>query len=248
MRRLAVWSGPRNLSTALMRSFSSRCDCVVSDEPFYASYLATTGLSHPGRSDVLSSQPQDWQEVAYQTAEGSAPVEKPLWYQKHMAQHMDKAMLAPWLDHLEHAFLIRHPAQVIHSYLKIFPSMTLAETGLPWQVLLYNHLRQTRNRPPEIIDAHDLQLQPEATLRRLCHAFRIPWKSSMLHWPSGPHPQDGVWAPHWYKKTWESTGFTPTVVEDSSLPQPNVPFLDEAIALYDHLLSCSKSETQPTTD
>lgn len=248
MRRLAVWSGPRNLSTALMRSFSSRCDCVVSDEPFYASYLATTGIRHPGRSDVLSSQPQDWQEVACQMAEGPAPLEKPIWYQKHMAQHMDKTMLAPWLERIEHAFLIRHPARVIHSYLRVFPSMTLAETGLPWQVLLYKHLRQTRRHPPLIIDARDLQLRPKSTLQRLCEAFGISWKSSMLHWPTGRHPQDGVWAPHWYKKIWESTGFTPAPVEDSPLPEPNVPFLDEAVSLYEQLLSCSKSETQPTTD
>ena len=140
MRRLAVWSGPRNLSTALMRSFSSRSDCAVSDEPFYAAYLAATGFEHPGRQDVLASQPQDWRRVATAISEGPAPLPRPVWYQKHMAQHMRAEMVGPWLERLDHALLVRHPARVIASYLKVFPAMTLAETGLPWQMRLFAQL------------------------------------------------------------------------------------------------------------
>ena len=107
MRRLAVWSGPRNLSTALMRSFSSRTDCVVSDEPFYAAYLSATGFEHPGRQEVLASQPQDWRQVATAISEGPAPLPRPVWYQKHMAQHMRAEMLGPWLERLDHALHVR---------------------------------------------------------------------------------------------------------------------------------------------
>jgi hypothetical protein len=247
MRRLAVWSGPRNLSTALMRSFSARADCVVSDEPFYASYLAATGFEHPGRAEVLASQSQDWREVAEAVSEGPAPLPRPVWYQKHMAQHMREEMLGPWLDRLDHAFLVRHPARVIASYLKVFPSMTLAETGLPWQVRLFEHLLAARGGPPVVIDAADLRTSPETTLRRLCGGLGIAWDSAMLAWPAGPHPQDGVWAAHWYASTWQSTGFEPVTDDEPPLPEPDVPFLTEAVALYDRLRSCSNAATQPTS-
>lgn len=247
MRRIAMWSGPRNLSTALMRSFSSRQDCVVEDEPFYAAYLAETGFDHPGREDVLGSQSSDWREVAAQLAEGCPPDGCALWYQKHMAQHMQAEMFAPWLDRLEHGFLIRHPARVIASYLKVFPSMTLAETGLPWQVRLCRYLQKQGKTPP-IVDAEDLCRQPEQTLRGLCRAFTIPWNSAMLNWPAGRHPQDGAWAPYWYTKTWQSTGFVPVADEPTPLPQPAVPFLEEAVALYHDLRSCSSNVILQTTN
>mgnify|MGYP002628533068 FL=1 len=247
MRRLAVWSGPRNLSTALMRSFSSRSDCAVSDEPFYAAYLAATGFEHPGRQDVLASQPQDWRRVATAISEGPAPLPRPVWYQKHMAQHMRAEMVGPWLERLDHALLVRHPARVIASYLKVFPAMTLAETGLPWQMRLFAQLESSRGAGPVVIDAADLRRSPEATLRRLCVGLGLAWDPAMLAWPAGPHPQDGVWAPHWYESTWCSTGFEPVAVDEPLLPEPDVPFLAEAVALYDRLRSCSNAETQPTT-
>lgn len=247
MKRLAVWSGPRNLSTALMRSFSARSDCVVSDEPFYAAYLAATGLDHPGREAVLASQPVDWRDVARRLSTGTAPAERPLWYQKHMAHHMREDMLGSWLDRLEHAFLIRHPARVISSYLKVFPTMTLAETGLPFQVRLFEHLRAAGGTDPVVIDAADLRRSPVTTLQRLCTGFRIAWTPSMLRWDAGPHPQDGVWAPHWYTGTWESTGFAPVETDEPAIPDPDVPFLTEAVALYERLRACCNPETPPTT-
>lgn len=247
MRRIAMWSGPRNLSTALMRSFSSRQDCVVTDEPFYATYLAKTGFDHPGREEVLAIQSHDWREVAAQLAEGHSPVGCGIWYQKHMAQHMRAEMFAPWLDRLEHGFLIRHPARVIASYLKVFPCMTLAETGLPWQVRLYEYLQKQGENPP-VVDAEDLNRQPENALRGLCRAFSIPWDAAMLRWPAGRHPQDGVWASYWYANTWRSTGFAPVADGQTALPNPAVPFLDEAVAMYHHLRSCSSNVIPQTTD
>lgn len=235
MRRIALWSGPRNLSTALMRSFSSRADCVVSDEPLYAAYLATTGIDHPGRGDVLASQPTDWRTVCEQLSVGPPPLERPVWYQKHMAHHMREEMLTEWLDPLDHAFLVRHPARVIASYLEVFPTMTLAETGLPWQARLFDHLRRTRGIPPVVIDAAELRQSPEATLRRLCVGLGIAWDPAMLHWPAGPHPQDGAWARHWYGETWKSTRFKPATADEPARPAPDVPFLAEAVALYDQL-------------
>ncbi len=232
-RRIALWSGPRNLSTALMRSFSSRADCFVSDEPFYAAYLCSNSLDHPGRSAVIASQSTDWRVVANQISAGAPPQSCSLWYQKHMAHHMRAEMMGPWLEALDHAFLIRHPGRVIPSYSSVASAMTLAETGLSWQVHLFKHLRAT----PPVIDADQLRRSPESTLRALCAALGLEWDPAMLHWPAGPHPQDGVWGPHWYANTWASTGFTTDLTPEADPPRPDVPFYDEALDLYHQLHS-----------
>lgn len=228
-----------------MRGFASRGDCVVSDEPFYASYLADTGFAHPGRDAVLAAQPHDWRAVARTVSAGPPPLDRPIWYQKHMGQHMRPEMAGDWLDRLDHAFLVRHPARVIASYLKVFPTMTLAETGLPWQVDLFDRLR-ARGLTPPVVDAADLRTTPEPVLRRLCADLGLAWDPAMLRWPAGPHPQDGPWAPHWYAGTWRTTGFLPEPPEEEP-PEPDVPFLAEALRLYDRLRSCCSSTTQPTT-
>lgn len=235
IRRIALWSGPRNLSTALMRSFSSRADCVVSDEPFYAAYLSGNDLAHPGRDEVIASQPADWRVVARQITEGPAPLARPVWYQKHMAHHMTAEMIGPWLDRLENAFLIRHPARVIASYRKVYPHMTLAETGLPWQARLFERIRSLRGAPPPVVDAAQIRARPEATLRALCAALDLPWEDAMLRWPAGPHPQDGVWAKHWYEGTWNTTGFVAEPETEAEPARPDVPFYDEALAIYESL-------------
>jgi len=234
-RRIALWSGPRNLSTALMRSFSSRADCVVSDEPFYAAYLAGNDLAHPGRDEIIASQPADWRVVARRIGEESAPLPRPVWYQKHMAHHMTTEMIGPWLDRLDHAFLIRHPARVIASYRKVYPHMTLAETGLPWQARLFDRLHSLRGAPPPVVDAAQIRARPEAALRALCAALGLAWDPGMLSWPAGPHPQDGVWAKHWYDGIWSSTGFVAEPDPEADPAHPGVPFYDEALAIYHRL-------------
>jgi hypothetical protein len=218
-----------------MRSFSSRADCVVSDEPFYAAYLARNTLDHPGRDEVIASQPTDWRIVATQLSTGPAPLPRPVWYQKHMAHHMRAEMLDRWLDSLDHALLIRHPGRVIASYSKVSAGMSLDETGLPWQVRLLDHLRAVHGTTPPVIDADQLRRAPEPTLRALCAALGLAWAPAMLSWPVGPHPQDGVWAKHWYANTWTSTGFTTDLTPESVPARPDVPFYDEAVALYEQL-------------
>ena len=236
MQRIALWSGPRNLSTALMRSFSSRTDCVVSDEPFYAAYLdSRPDLDHPGRDEVIASQPTDWTVVARDLTTGQPPLPRPVWYQKHMAHHMRPEMLGPWLDSLTHAFLIRHPGRVIASYAQVAAGMTLFETGLPWQARLVAHIRSSTGATPPVIDADQLRRAPEPALRALCAALGLAWDPAMLVWPAGPHPQDGVWARHWYANTWSSTGFTTDLTPEGEPPRPDVPFYDEALALYAEL-------------
>jgi hypothetical protein len=234
-RRLAIWSGPRNLSTALMRSFSSRPDTAVSDEPFYAAYLRRTGYDHPSCEEILASQPDDWKEVAHNLSEGSAPFPCALWMQKQMSKHMLPEMLGDWLLKMDHVFLLRDPRRVITSYLKVIPEMSISDTGLPWQTTLMNFIQEKTDHTPPVIRAEDLRLSPEATLRSLCAALNLEWNDAMLSWPPGPHPQDGVWGSHWYANTWSTTGFDPDVTPEDEAPTPDVPFFEEAMEMHAQL-------------
>lgn len=248
LRRIAVWSGPRNLSTALMRSFSSRADTVVVDEPFYASYLASSSLPHPGREEVIASQPADWRVVADRLSTGPSPSGRPVWYQKLMAHHMRPEMLGDWLDRLDHAFLIRHPGFVIRSYGRVTSGMGLDETGLPWQWRLFDYLRETRGVAPPVVDASQLRRAPQATLAALCEALGLEWDPAMLRWPAGPHPHDGVWGRHWYANTWDSTGFVATPEADAQPPRPDAEYLDEAIEIYQRLRGHALAVPDRSTD
>jgi hypothetical protein len=235
--RIAMWSGPRNLSTALMRSFSSRADTVVLDEPFYAHYLKHTGIAHPGRDEVIAAYEHDWRKVM-DFVTGPIPGGKRIWYQKHMAHHM-----LPHIDsqrlidggELAHAFLIRDPAEVIASYTKVHANMTLAETGLPYQVDLFERARKASGRTPPVVDAKDVLLDPRRTLSRLCEALDIEFTEAMLTWPAGPHPQDGNWAPYWYEGVYRSTGFGKYEPKREPMPDRLRATCDAARVLYDRL-------------
>jgi hypothetical protein len=203
--RIAVWSGPRNISTAMMRSWENRGDCAVSDEPLYAAYLATTGLDHPMREDVITAGDTDWRSVV-RTLLGPAPDEQPIWYQKHMTHHLLPGMDRAWVGKLANVLLIRDPREVVASYLKARTTVTPEDIGLPQQIELFDML-DAAGTPPPIIDAGDFLSAPEAHLRVLCELLGIDFSDRMLQWPPGPRATDGVWAPHWYARVRESTGF-----------------------------------------
>ncbi len=208
--RLAMWSGPRNLSTALMRSFGNRADTAVVDEPFYAHYLKATGLEHPGREEILATHESDAATVANALI-GPVPGGRRLWYQKHMSHHLLPGMddLVPgWLDRLTHAFLVRDPARVIVSFAKVVANPTPEDLGLPQQLRLLERLRAQGLRPP-VVDAAEIRGDPRGSLTRLCGAVGIPFDEAMLAWPAGPRETDGVWAKHWYASVERSTGFEP---------------------------------------
>ncbi|HEX9032785.1 MAG TPA: hypothetical protein VF834_13170 [Streptosporangiaceae bacterium] len=199
--RIAMWSGPRTLSTALMRSFGSRPDTVVVDEPLYAYYLERTGIDHPGREEILASMPVRWPEVVDQLTSGQLPPGKTVCYAKHMTHHLLPEVDRTRLAGLRHAFLIRDPRRLLASYAKVRDTPTLADLGLEQQVEIY------RLFGGPVIDAADLAAAPRATLEALCDALGIPFDQAMLSWPAGPRPTDGVWAKHWYAGVWASTGF-----------------------------------------
>lgn len=203
--RIAMWSGPRNLSTAMMYAFGARSDFAVVDEPFYAAYLALTGLDHPMRDDILASQPNDPSQVISNLL-GPVPQDRPHFYQKHMSQHMIDGVPRDWISEVTNVFLIRHPARVAASFAAKYENPSLTDIGFVQQAELYDQLIASGAKPV-VIDSHDIRENPEMMLRRLCAAINLPWDPAMLSWSAGGHPDDGVWASHWYGAVHRSTGF-----------------------------------------
>jgi hypothetical protein len=229
--RIAMWSGPRNLSTAMMRAWENRPDSVVVDEPLYAYYLSETGIDHPGRDVVLARHDSDWRRVAAALT-SPLPDGISVCFQKHMAHHLLPSVGREWLAAMTHAFLIRDPAEMLASYAKVRPDITLADTGLPQQVEILRSFG--RGRAP-VVDARDLLSDPEGILRALCDRLGVAFMERMLWWPPGLRPTDGAWAPWWYTTVAESTGFTPWTGAADALPPRLEPLLEQCRPYYEEL-------------
>jgi Sulfotransferase domain len=206
--RIAMWSGPRNISTAMMRSFENRPDTAVVDEPFYACYLAATGAEHPMREAVLASQSTDWRRVA-DGLTGPVPEARAVFYQKHMTHHMLPEIGREWTSRVRNAFLIRAPEDVLLSYAEVRGQASLEEIGVPQQRELFEREADRLGSPPPVVDSHDVLRDPRGVLGALCAALGIAFSERMLNWPAGRRASDGVWAPAWYKSVEASTGFSP---------------------------------------
>jgi len=217
--RIAMWSGPRNISTALMRSFGSRPDTAVCDEPLYAFYLARREVDHPGRDEVVAQGETDWRAVA-RFLTGPVPDGKAVFYQKHMAHHLLPEVGRAWLEELVHGFLIRDPREMLLSLAKVMPAPTALDTGLPQQLELYRSVERRLGRPPPVIDARDVLQDPAGLLRALCSAIELEFTPAMLSWAPGLRSTDGVWAKHWYGEVARSTGFEPWRAREGELTPP----------------------------
>ena len=227
--KIAMWSGPRNLSTAMMYAFGNRSDFVASDEPFYAAYLATTGAEHPMRDEILKHGETDAAKVAALCA-GQVPEGKPHWYMKHMGVHMQPGFPLHWAEGCVNVHLIRHPARVVASYAAKRESPSLHDIGFAQQVEMYERF------PGPVVDSADIRADPPKMLRKLCDAIGLAFDPAMLTWEAGPKPYDGSWAPHWYGAVHRSTGFAgaegdlPVLEGDAAaLSKAAMPFYD---ALY----------------
>ena len=229
--RIAMWSGPRTLSTATMRAWENRRDTAVVDEPLYAYYLAATGLDHPGRDAVLASQPTDWRVVVRSLTSDPLPDGAAIGYQKHMTHHVLPEVDLDAFAGLRHAFLIRDPRRLLASYAKVRERPTLADLGLPQQVALF------RRFGGPVVDSDDLLRDPPGTLTRLCAALDVPFDPAMLSWPAGPRDTDGVWAPHWYAGVEASTGFGPYRGTTADVPDHLEGLAQECRPFYDELAS-----------
>ncbi len=203
--RLAVWSGPRNLSTAMMYSFAQRADFTVWDEPFYGPYLRLTGLNHPMRDEVLKSRPENAEQIE-QTLLKQESSEKTHLYHKHMCQHMIDGIPRSFMIQCKNVFLLRHPARVVASFAKNYPEVDAEDIGFAKQAELFSELVDA-DQQPLVLDSEDVRRNPEHMLRFLCERLGLPWDSKMLAWPEGPKPYDGAWAPVWYKSLHATTGF-----------------------------------------
>lgn len=221
-KRVAMWSGPRNLSTALMRSFEARPDVAeVWDEPFYAAYLAASGEDHPMRAEVLSAQAQDWRVIASACAEAEGPPGTTI-YQKQMTHHMLPGFGRDWMDAVTNVFLIRAPERVAASYRAKREAVSLEDIGFVQQAELFDRVADRLGKAPPVIDAEDVRADPQGVLTRLCDAIGLGFEPAMLTWEAGPRDSDGVWASHWYAAVERSTGFAP--------PDPAPAALEGALA------------------
>jgi hypothetical protein len=214
--RIAMWSGPRNISTAMMRSFENRPDTAVVDEPFYAAYLKQSSIDHPMREETLAAYPTDPRAIV-DFVLGPVPDGRPIFYQKHMTHHMLDGFDRSWIRECRNAFLIRAPERVLASYTEKRPDVALADIGFVQQSELFEREADRLGYAPPVIESEDVLASPREALSVLCKALDIPFTDKMLTWPAGPRASDGVWGKVWYDAVERSTGFAP---QKSRPPKP----------------------------
>ncbi|MDE0455860.1 MAG: hypothetical protein OXI15_01085 [Chromatiales bacterium] len=215
--RVAMWSGPRNISTAMMRAWENRGDTAVWDEPFYAYYLDSTGIEHPVDSEVIAAGETDWRRVVEQLL-GEVPGGRPFFFQKHMTHHLLPEIDRGWMDAVINCFLIRDPREVLASYALKRSTVTVEDVGVPQQAEIFHYVRARSADPPVVLDARDVLENPRGVLSALCDRVGVEFTERMLAWPPGPRESDGVWAKHWYHSVHRSSGFQPYVAKTESLP------------------------------
>ena len=232
--RIAMWSGPRNISTALMRAWENRRDVTVTDEPFYGYYLRMTGADHPGRDDIIASMPTDWREIV-EWITGPVPEGHPVWYQKHMTHHILPEVGRDWFGELNNCFLIRDPGEVVASYERVRQNAIAEDLGYPQQAEIFDAVMSERGSAPPVLDSADVLANPEGTLKAFCESLDIPFADRMLHWPEGPRDTDGVWAKHWYASVEASTGFAPQKRSRPELTDAQAALAETCMPHYEHL-------------
>lgn len=232
--RIAMWSGPRNISTAMMRAWGNRPDTFVIDEPFYAYYLRATGKQHPGADEIIASSDTDWANVVAQLT-GPIPKARRIFFQKQMAHHLLPEVDREWLGAVTNCFLIRDPREVITSYIKKREEPALQDLGFVQQADIFNFVRTRTSSIPPIIDAKDVLDNPERMLRLLCEAVGVEFSKSMLSWPPGLRETDGIWARHWYGEVARTTSFQPYRPRSARVPAHLQEIYDRCRQCYERL-------------
>jgi hypothetical protein len=232
--RIAMWSGPRNISTAMMRAWENRSDTAVVDEPFYAFYLKATGKKHPGFEEVIVHGESDWQKVVSHLL-GPIPGGKRIFFQKQMTHHVPPVVGRDWLGSVVNCFLIRDPAEVINSYIKKNDDPTLADLGFVQQAEIFDWVLEQTGSVGPVVDARDILQDPERILSLLCRAVGIEFDRAMLCWPAGLRETDGIWAKHWYGEVARSTSFGPYQPRNAAVPERFREVHQQAREIYDRL-------------
>ena len=229
-----MWSGPRNISTAMMRAWGNRADTAVIDEPFYAYYLERTGKEHPGAEEVIAHGEIDWRKIVNQLTD-AVPSGKPIFFQKQMVHHLLPEIDRGWMVDLTNCFLIRDPREVILSYIKKNPEPTLEDLGFVQQLKIFDFVRERANSVPIIVDAKDVLQNPERTLRLLCDTIGVSFDAAMLSWPPGLRDTDGIWAKYWYDEVARSTSFQPYKPREGIVPDRLREIYEQCRESYDRL-------------
>ena len=229
-----MWSGPRNLSTALMRSFENRTDTAVIDEPFYAHFLKQTNLNHPGRNEIISTLDSNWDNIVLKIT-GPIPHNKSIWYQKHMAQHNLEGCDLNWIKSFHNCILIRDPKYVIPSYNKEYSLSDEKLLGYCQQLNLIRILEDEESITPPIFDATDILEKPEQALKKICISVGIRFSQKMLKWPKGKRKSDGIWAKYWYRNVENSSGFQPFQKKNIVIDKKLIPLYDKCLVDYNSM-------------
>ena len=229
--RIAMWSCPRNISTAMMRAWGNRPDTAVVDEPLYAYYLERTGKKHPGAAEVIAQGETDWLKVAGQLTKAPIPAGKRIYFQKQMTHHLLPEIDRKWMVELTNCFLIRDPREVILSYIQKNPDPTLEDLGFVQQCEIFDFIYKQSGSVPPVVDAKDVLEDPERILRALCGPIGVKFDKAMLSWPPGLRETDGIWAKHWYDAVAKSTSFEPYKPREGNVP-------DSLREVYDRCSEC----------
>jgi hypothetical protein len=229
--RIAMWSGPRNISTAMMRAWGNRADTAVIDEPFYAYYLKRTGKKHPGAAEIIAGGETGWQKIVADLRTGPIPSGKRIFFQKQMTHHLLPEVDREWTVDLTNCFLVRDPREVILSYIKKNPEPVLEDLGFAQQCEIFNFVRERTGKAVPVVDARDVLENPERILRTLCAAIGVPFDVAMLSWPPGLRDSDGVWAKYWYHEVARSISFQPYQPREGIIP-------DRLSEIYERCREC----------
>jgi hypothetical protein len=236
-----MWSGPRNISTAMMRSWGNRSDTIVIDEPFYAYYLERTGKSHPGAAEIIANGETDWRKIADRLTKAPMPSDKTIFFQKQMTHHLLPEIGREWISELRNCFLIRDPREVILSYIKKNPAPALEDLGFVQQYEIFNFVLKSY-RPaasvPLVVDAKDILVNPERMLRLLCRAIHVEFDPAMLSWPPGLRETDGMWAKYWYEDVARSTSFQSYKPKEGNVPDRLREVYERCRECYNRLYEC----------
>ena len=234
MIRIAMWSGPRNISTAMMRAWENRLDTFVVDEPFYAHYLSKNRVEHPGREEVLLNGEIDSYKVSQGLVKDISNSHK-VYYQKHMTHHLLDSVNRDWMKGVINCFLIRNPKDMIISYSKIHSDITRDLLGIEQQKEIFDYVQNFTGEVPPVIDSKDVLLNPRGVLTKFCNRIGIDFSEKMLNWPKGSRDTDGIWGKYWYNNVINSTGFNPYTVKNSEVPDEYKSIYKESLKLYEDL-------------
>jgi Sulfotransferase domain len=233
--RIAMWSGPRNISTAMMRAWGNRDDTAVIDEPFYAYYLEKTGKQHPGADQIIAQGETNWRKIVNSLTKDPVSSNSLIFFQKQMTHHLLPEISREWIVDVTNYFLIRDPREVILSYIKKNPDPALEDLGFVQQCQIFDFVRERTNAVPPVVDADDVLEDPEKLLRLLCDAIGVEFDKAMLSWPPGMRETDGIWAKHWYDAVARSTSFEPYKPREGTVPNSLSDIYEKCCEWYEQL-------------